>query len=96
MTCCSNCSRFPLSSSATAVIPVIVPPGRARLVTSPIATGSTAATNTTGTDRAASLASSTDEVPEATTTSTLRRISSASASGSRPTLPANPQSITTC
>jgi hypothetical protein len=76
-------------------MPVSVPPGRARLLTSPIATGSTAATNTTGIARAAFLVSSTDEVPEATSTSTFRRISPARASGSRATLPAKPHSITT-
>ena len=45
----SNSNRFPLSSGPSIVNPVMFPPGRARLATSPLATGSLMSTKTTGT-----------------------------------------------
>ncbi len=36
----SNSNRFPLKSVAISLTPVRLPPGRARLVTSPVPTGS--------------------------------------------------------
>jgi hypothetical protein len=49
------------------------PPGRARLVTIPVATGSMEATRTMGIVVVARLASGTDGVPDAIRISTLRR-----------------------
>jgi hypothetical protein len=59
----------------------MLPPGRARLVTIPVATGSIEATKTTGIERVASRAAGTGGVPDARMTSTLRRTSLAAASG---------------
>ena len=78
------------------VIPVMLRPGLARLATSPVATGSNVATNTTGVWPAASLAGSTDGVPEATIMSTLRRTNSAAASGICAALCAKTYSMTKC
>ena len=78
------------------VVPVILPPGLARLATSPVATGSKVATNTTGIWPAASLAGNTDGVPEARIMSTLRRTSSAAASGTCAALGAKLYSMTKC
>src|SRR6266508_1668615 len=61
--CDSN--RFAMTSPLMLVMPVMLPPGRARLATSPVATGSKVATNTTGIWPAASRAGNTDGVPEA-------------------------------
>ena len=44
----SSSSRFPLSSLVSFVSPVIFPPGRAKLSTSPVATGSIVTTMTMG------------------------------------------------
>src|SRR5438552_3417764 len=63
------------------VTPVRLPPGRAKLAASRIATGSPENMNTTGIVPAPSLAGSTDGTPEATITSTLRRTSCARTSG---------------
>jgi len=72
---------------------VTLPPGRARLATTPVAIGSMAATNTIGIVRVAFLAAGTGGVPDATITSTLRPTSSAAASGSWSALAANPYSM---
>jgi len=42
------CNRFAMTSPLMLVAPVMLPPGLARLATSPIATGSKVPTNTTG------------------------------------------------
>ena len=44
----SSSSRFAASSAAKKLIPVALPPGRARLVTSPSLTGSSGTMNTVG------------------------------------------------
>src|SRR6516164_11574314 len=87
------CNRFAITSALLLVIPVMLWSGQARLATSPAATGSIAATKTTGVWPAASLAGNTDGVPEATITSTLRRTNSAAASGICATLSAKPYSM---
>src|SRR5207244_12532412 len=61
-----------------------VPPGRARLVTSPMATGSGSAMNTKGTALVTFLAATALPAGAATITSTLSSISSAASAGSRP------------
>ena len=66
-----SCKRLPIASAWTALTPVTLPPGRARLATTPVATGSMAATNTTGIVLVAFFAGTTDGVPEATSTSNL-------------------------
>ena len=40
MTSFNNSNRFPVKSGETELSPVMFPPGRARLATSPLATGS--------------------------------------------------------
>jgi len=62
----------------------MLPPGRARLATSPIAIGSLAVTNTIGMVEVAALAASAGGVPAiATITATLRAMRSASSAGKR-------------
>jgi hypothetical protein len=78
------------------VIPVMFWSCLARLVTRPAATGSMVATNTTGVRPAASLAGSTDGVPEATRTSSLRVTNSIATSGICAALFARPYSMTKC
>jgi hypothetical protein len=86
-----------MTSPLMLVIPVMLPPGLARLATSPVATGSKVATNTTGIrPAAASLAGSTDGVPEAMMISTPRRANSVAAPGICAALCAKPYSITKC
>ena len=63
------------------------PPGRARLATTPLSTGSPIAPMTTGIVVRARLAASAAGVPPVTMTSTLSRISSASRSSSRSIFP---------
>ena len=62
--------------------PVRFPPGRPRLLTSPLATGSPTYTMMTGTSRVACFAARLAGVPSVTRTSMLRRTSSAASSGS--------------
>jgi hypothetical protein len=61
---------------------VTLPPGLARLFTSPLATGSDENIITTGIDFVAFFAATEATVPAATMRSTLRSTSSAAASGS--------------
>ena len=81
MSSVTSCNRFAITSPLMLVMPVMLPPGRARLATSSVATGSKVATNTTGIWPAASRAGNTDGVPEARRMSTRRRTSSAAAPG---------------
>ena len=74
---------FELRSTAMADSPVVLPPGRDRLATRPLPTGSTAAAMTIGIVRVARWAACTAAVPQATTTSTFSPTRSA-ASLSRP------------
>jgi hypothetical protein len=64
------------------LMPVTLPPGRARLATSPLPNGSPAAVMTIGMVEVARLAASGARVPFATMMSTWRRTSSAAKSDS--------------
>src|SRR5262245_33250489 len=64
-------SRFPLSSGARVASPVIFPPGRARLATNPLPTGSLSCAMTMGIVTVASLAARVDGGPFATMMSTF-------------------------
>jgi hypothetical protein len=67
--------------------PVMFPPGRARLATRPVATGSTTAAMTTGFVRVASLATRIAGTAAVTMTSTLSRTGSAASPGTRSYFP---------
>ena len=79
-------SRFPSSSGARVDNPVMFPPGRARLATNPVPTGSPSLVMTMGIVVVASLAARVAAGPAETMMSTLRRTSSAARSGSRSNL----------
>jgi hypothetical protein len=68
--------------------PVMFPPGRARLATRPVATGSTTTAMTMGIVPVASLAARIAGTAAVTMTSVFRRTSSAARPGSRSYLPA--------
>lgn len=80
---CSNSTSFGPSSTLNKVAPVILPPGRFRLVTSPICTGSAMVVKTTGIVAVAALAASAAGVLVAAITFTLRRTKSATSEDSR-------------
>src|SRR6516162_5250552 len=69
--------RLPASSSDRTDMPVTLPPGRARLATMPLATGSPTLAKTIGMSDVACFAARTCGVPEVTMTSTLSRTNSA-------------------
>ena len=75
-------SRLALSSVAGSVIPVMFPPGRARLVTKPVPTASPAATNTIGMVEVASFAALAEGAPSVSSRSMLRPTSSVASAGS--------------
>ena len=83
----SSSNRFPSISGEIEVTPVMFPPGRARLVTSPVATGSPTAIMTSGIDEAAFLTASEAGVPAVTITSTFEAINSAMRVGKRSYFP---------
>ena len=83
----SSSSRFPLSSGTRVDNPVMFPPGRARLATNPLPTGSLTCAMTIGIVVVTSFAAPLDVEPPVTITSTLRRTSSAARSGSRSNFP---------
>ena len=77
-------SRLAASSELSEVIPVTLPPGRLKLVTSPISTGSVPTLKTTGIDMVAALAASAvDVLPGVTITATRRPTRSAISSATR-------------
>ena len=78
-----RCSRFPPSSGTMRLMPVTLPPGRARLDTSPLATGSPALVMTIGITLVACLAAKGPRCAWDTMTSTLSRTSSAAKADSR-------------
>src|SRR5439155_22869669 len=80
---CSSSSLFPVSSAVKLDSPVIFPPGRERLATSPLPTGSLTLEKTTGIVLLAPLAARAAGVEPVTITSTFRRTSSAARSGRR-------------
>src|SRR5262249_8322282 len=76
-------SRFAVNSALKKLVPVRLPPGRARLATSPSLTGSAAVRKAIGIVGVAGLAASGEEALVATITATGRRTNSAASSGSR-------------
>ena len=83
----SSSSRFPVSSGFIWDSPVILPPGRAKLATIPVATGSPAAAITIGIPLAAFFAARVSLVTAVTIMSTLSRTRSAMSPGRRSFLP---------
>src|SRR5262249_43475255 len=80
----SSSRRFAVNSVLRRLMPVRLPPGRARLATRPCLTGSSDTPNTMGIVVVAPLAASAVAKPAAVTiTATCRRTSSAARSGSR-------------
>src|SRR5260370_1119277 len=84
-------TRLALSSAKLTPSPVTFPPGRARLATSPVATGSAAWSSTMGIVPVAALAVSVDCVAVVTITSTFSATSSAASSGRRSGRPPAPR-----
>ena len=90
----SNSTRLPARSGETLVSPVMLPPGRARLATSPLPTGSPTDVNTIGIVALACFAARVAGVPAAARIrSTGRAASSAASSGRRSLLSAKRYSI---
>ena len=83
----SSSSRFPLSSPARLVSPVMFPPGRARLATNPFPTGSRVKRHDDRNRAGCFFAARVAVDHPMTMTSTLRRTSSAASSGSRSSFP---------
>src|SRR5215468_960647 len=75
-------SRFAANSAPSQLMPVRLPPGRARLATRPNLTGSSPPTKTIGIVVVAALAANA-EVPTVAITATRRRTRSAASAGSR-------------
>ena len=80
-------SRLPSRSGAIELNPVRLPPGRARLGTRPVPTGSPTATMTSGTTVVAFFTASDAGVPAVTITSTLSAIRSRTSPGNLSYLP---------
>ena len=76
----SSSRRLALNSGYMVLIPVMFPPGRARLSTSPLPTGSAATASTIGRVLVARLAAKPARVLSTTSTSTWRRSNSATRS----------------
>src|SRR5215467_2236882 len=79
--------RLPTRSGTWFDRPVTLPPGRARLATRPVLTGSPVAAKTMGMTDVACLAAKTMPVPDVTITSTLRWTNSAAISAARSVRP---------
>lgn len=90
----SSCRRFPARSAELKAVPVMLPPGRARLGTRPISTGWFTVAKTIGIDAVAFLAGTAADDAEATMRSTCRRTNSSASYGSCSMLP-NRNSMTT-
>jgi hypothetical protein len=81
---CSSSSRFGASSTFRMLTPVILPPGRLRLATSPTSTGSAPIVKTIGIAVVAAFAASADGIPPVVTiTAACRRTRSAAIAGNR-------------
>ena len=78
----SNWSRFPLNSGDRRLLPVMFPPGRAKLATNPLPTGSLLAVITMGMLWVACWTARTACEPPATITLTFRLMSSAASRAS--------------
>src|SRR5262245_24430820 len=72
----SSCSHFPPTENSKLVKPVILPSGRAKLVTKPAPTGSTTCTKTLGIERVCCRRAMPAGAPAANTTLGLSSISS--------------------
>jgi hypothetical protein len=83
----SSSKRFPSISGEIEVTPVMFPPGRAKLATRPVATGSPTAIMTSGIDVVAFLTASEAGVSAVTITSTFEATSSAMSAGKRSYFP---------
>src|SRR3954454_22048742 len=79
----NSSSRLATSSPLRKLIPVRLPPGRARLATRPSLTGSSGARKIMGIDVVAALVANATARPNAAITETWRRTSSATIAGSR-------------
>ena len=87
----SSSSRFAANSALRKLIPVTLPPGRARLATRPSLTGSSPTVKTIGIVVVAALAASAAACrPVAAITATWRRTNSAASAGSRSILTLGP------
>ena len=75
--CLSNSTHFPARLYSNGVKPVMLPPGRAKLLTKPAPTGSTTCTNTIGMVRVACIIGGTTLVPDIRMTSGASATSSA-------------------
>ena len=83
----STSSRFAFNSGFICDSPVMLPPGRPKLSTIPVATGSPAAAMTMGISVVAFLAARVSLVTEVTMMSTLSRTRSAISAGKRSLFP---------
>ena len=79
----SNCNRFGTRSTFKVAMPVRLPPGRLRLATRPIATGSVPTEKTMGMVVVAAFAARVAERPLVIITATRRRTRSAASAGNR-------------
>ena len=77
----SSSSRFPFSSVLRSASPVILPPGREKLATIPVSTGSLSLVITMGIVLVAALAAPVSVEPPVTMTSTFSRTNSAELRG---------------
>ena len=91
----SSSNNFALRLNSYAIKPVALPPGRARLATRPLPTGSIVVTNTIGTVRLACCKSPTIELAVPTMTSGANATNSAAYRRKRSVSPA-PQRVSTC
>ena len=83
----SNATSLPPNSGGWMFLPVMFPPGRARLATSPLPTGSDAAIITTGMELVACLTARISAMKAGRMTATLNRTRSAARSGRRAMFP---------
>jgi hypothetical protein len=79
----SSSNRFDIRSVVISLMPVRLPPGRAKLATKPVPTGSPTPVKTIGIVEVALFAACAAGVPPATITSTLRPTRSAAIAGNR-------------
>ena len=78
----SSSRRFPAKSAELKAIPVMLPPGRARLSTSPISTGCVTLAKTIGTELVTLFAARVADEPDVTITFTFNRTSCSASWGS--------------
>ena len=81
----NSSSRLPRTSAPIEVVPVTLPPGRAKLATKPLRTASLVLTMTMGMTLVALVAADAASLPTTAMSSTLSRMSSPTSSGKRST-----------